>query len=85
MSGSITLTPTGRDPMARAGKKPTEKPAEERQINIRCGPRLYARLADVADALGLDVAPLVRMVLTEQLAIYERRAEKTKKGESPTD
>jgi hypothetical protein len=75
-----TAVATGKKP------KPNEKPSEtERQINIRCGPRLAARLQAVAEGLGLDLAPLVRMVLTEQLPIYERRVERLKHGEPPTN
>lgn len=57
-------------------KKPDEKASDGKQINFRAPNDLASELEDVAEALGLDVSNLVRMVLRENLAQYRERADR---------
>ena len=52
------------------------------QINFRASPALHRRLQEVASGLGLDMANLVRMVVTENLRIYEERVRRLQ-GDGP--
>ena len=65
-----------------ARKKATEKPSDDggRAINFRASADLAGRLDRIADALGLDVSNLVRMVLKENLQQYEERARLAKEA-----
>jgi predicted DNA-binding protein len=58
--------------------KPKDGGGAGKQVNFRASDDLYARLEETADALGLDLSNLVRMVLNEHLAEYEGRAEQIK-------
>ena len=60
--------------------KKADRPSEGKQINFRAPPDLAERLEAVAEALGLDVSNLVRMVLKENLREYERRAKQVEPG-----
>jgi hypothetical protein len=46
-----------------------------KQVNFRSSSELQARLDRTAEALGLDVSSLIRLVLVENLHQYEARAE----------
>lgn len=77
------VTPNSRFSEAHLARKqrPTpqdEQPSAGRPINFRAPSDLAARLDFVAEALGLDVSNLVRMVLYENLSTYERRARQLK-------
>jgi hypothetical protein len=61
-------------PVARK-KNAGELSSAGKQVSLRMPQSLNQRLEAVADALGVDVSNLVRMVLSENLAPYERRAE----------
>lgn len=64
---------------------PSPAPDKDKQVNFRAPPKLYARLEDVAEAFGLDVSNLVRMVLNQNLPKYEQQAERIRSGLPPTD
>jgi hypothetical protein len=64
--------PKVRD-MGKGGRDPIGK-----QINFRASGDLQSRLDDTAETLGLDVSALVRMILTENLHVYEARAAEVK-------
>jgi len=72
---------TGRRTLSRSDvskKKPqTGKGASQfsHQMNIRIPDDLYGRIEKTAAALGLDETNLVRMILNENLASYEHRAD----------
>lgn len=51
-----------------------EQPSAGKQISFRAPPDLERRLEYVAKWLGLDGSNLVRMILVENIAQYERRA-----------
>lgn len=59
------------------------RPGVGRQINFRAPPDLVQRLETVAEALALDVSSLIRMVLAENLARYERRADEVLRERRP--
>lgn len=62
------------EPVARK-KTAGDLSSAGKQVSLRMPQSLNQRLEAVAEALGLDVSGLVRMVLSENLAPYERRAE----------
>jgi hypothetical protein len=67
------MTPLATAPERSTVAKP--KPEPGRQVNFRANDALYGRLERVAVALGLDISNLVRMVLHENLHVYEQRVE----------
>jgi predicted DNA-binding protein len=69
-------------PVMTVAKKPAKQtePAKDRQVNFRASAKLSARLDNIADAMGLDVSNLVRLILNENLAAYEDRAERIRHG-----
>lgn len=80
MFGVTTITPPRASPVAK--KKPAdEQVSGGRPINFRAPPDLATRLDFVAEKLGLDVSNLVRMILYENLAQYERRAKMIEQAE----
>ncbi len=70
-----SLTTSRLSGAPRVAKKSDGSPSDGKAINFRAPKRLAERLEHVADALGLDVSNLIRMVLSENLAEYEQRAE----------
>lgn len=69
------------------GKKrqPEDQPVGGKAFSFRASPDLTSRLEDVAGGLNLDISNLVRMILTENLAPYERRVRQLReeKGSQP--
>lgn len=61
--------------MSAVTKPPTK------QIVFRVPEDMYDDIDEVADALGLTPSSFLRMLLTEQMPTYKRRAEKVKRGE----
>ena len=51
-----------------------------RTVAFRSPAELSKRLDEVAEALGLDVSNLVRMVLHENLYIYEQRVKEMRRA-----
>jgi hypothetical protein len=51
-----------------------------RPFNIRFPAELLDRLSECARELGLDVSSLVRLVLNEQLHLYEDRARQARRA-----
>lgn len=72
---------------AVAERKPRggKKPVGSRQVAFRVPDALWTRLEGVADRLGLDVSNFLRMMLIEQIGVYERRAERVERGEDVND
>lgn len=59
-----------------AKKKPgAGRPPVGRQINFRAPDELADRLDRVAEILALDTSSLIRMIIAENLATYEQRAD----------
>jgi hypothetical protein len=52
------------------------------QFNVRVPRPLVARLDKAAEALGTDRSHLMRMILAEQLPVYEERARRAQGGDS---
>jgi predicted DNA-binding protein len=70
------------------GKKTADgggRPPIGKQINVRVPPDLSERLDRVSVALALDVSAFIRMVLAENLAVYERRAEQIERDRKGGD
>jgi len=68
----------GQDvPKKKQAKSPTDQgvPPVSHQMNIRVPDGLYVRIEETAAALGLDATNFLRMVIKENLAQYEQRAE----------
>jgi hypothetical protein len=63
------------DAMARKKRTEANRPA---QINFRPSAELMRRLRFVSEALGIDLANLSRMIITECLSTYEERARRAK-------
>ncbi len=51
-----------------------------RQLAFRVPGSMAGRVEKVAARLGLDLSNFLRMLLVENLAIYERRADKIEEG-----
>lgn len=65
-----------------AKKKGGNAPQPElRQVNIRLTPDLYTRVEDTAEALSLDVAQFLRMVIRRSLPEYESQAAEVRRAE----
>lgn len=63
-------------------KKVDDGPAELKQVNIRLTTGLYQRVEATAEALSLDVAQFLRMVIRRSLPEYEAQAEEVRRAES---
>lgn len=71
--------PTGTGTVARKKKNEAEQPAGGgRPVNFRAPPDLASDLDYIAEALGLDVSNLVRMILRENITPYRQRADRIK-------
>ena len=74
MPGVTGVAPmTGSVPAVARKKMPDELPSAGRPINFRAPVDLATRLDRVGEKLGLDASNLVRMILYENLPIYEKR------------
>jgi hypothetical protein len=74
MSGVLQRSVLDARPGMAKRKQTDEGTASQgRQVNFRAQEDLFARLNAVGKALGLDMSNLVRMILYEQLAVYEAR------------
>lgn len=62
------------------GKKKTPSGDLIKQVNIRFPDPVYARIEKIAETLGLDLSNFLRMVINENLAAYERRAQRIQEG-----
>jgi hypothetical protein len=69
---------------ASGGRTPPTPPADEPrkrvQHNVGLDPETSGRVSGVADALGLDEVQLIRMMIKENLPVYERRAAAVRAG-----
>jgi hypothetical protein len=63
-------------------KKQNPNSKEGKQLGLRLSAELLREVEFCAEALGLEAAPFIRMVLIENLGKYKRRAERIKSGES---
>lgn len=89
----VAVPSSSRSPMPRPPKseKDPSKAEERGQVNFRADAELWARIQEVCAGLGLDVANLARMVIHENLHIYEervaqiRRARSAMKSANPED
>ncbi len=87
LAPSLPVDRMPRKPKSDNAAKPTEgppPPPKREQINFKPGP-LGPRLDDVAEALGLDVSNLVRLILNENIAKYEQRAARIRSGQAAED
>lgn len=64
--------------MPRQKRNKTDKPAPVHQMSVRIPDADFRRIETAAAKLGLDATSLVRMILKENLATYEQRAEQVK-------
>ena len=60
-------------------KKTGAAPHATQQMNIRVAGAIYKRIEKTAETLGLDPTNFVRMLIMENLAAYEERAERVRK------
>jgi predicted DNA binding CopG/RHH family protein len=64
------------------GKKKVDSESQElRQVNIRLATGLYSRVEATAEALSLDVAQFLRMVIRRALPEYESQADEVRRAE----
>lgn len=61
------------------------EPKGGRPVNFRAPPDLAADLDYIAEALGLDVSNLVRMILRENIKPYRGRADRIKAAKQEGD
>jgi hypothetical protein len=80
MSAFTQSPPLRADAVGKKRSEP-DRPAPDgsRPINFRAPAPLARDLDFVADALGLDVSNLVRMILRENMQPYRERAEKVRR------
>lgn len=78
-----TANPPTERPVGR--KKTPKDEGEAKQYNFKLDAAMSARVDAVAEALGLDGANLLRMVLRENIAKYERRADAIRQGRVPEE
>lgn len=65
----------GRRPKEKGdGDSPKGREAIGKQIGIRMSDDLTADLKFIAESLGLEVGPLIRLIVSENIAPYLRRA-----------
>lgn len=75
-------------PRTKMAKKPkqtkeqSDQQIDGKQIGLRLPPSLLADVEYCAERLGLDMAPFIRMVLTENLGRYKRRVKQIEAGDS---
>lgn len=81
MSGVATVPiPLVADRMARKkSSEPSAAPDGGGQVNFRASPDLWTRLQTVSGGLGVDMANLVRMIVTENLHRYEERVDEIRR------
>ena len=48
----------------------------EKQLNVRVTAAMYDRVETVSNQLSIDPSDLVRIILAEQMSVYEDRAAK---------
>lgn len=75
-------------PVGKKKPEPEAKPVEtekDRQINFRASASLAAKLDAVADAFGVDVSNLVRLILNQNLPKYEQQADRIRRGLPPEE
>lgn len=75
MSGFTTVAPRDETVGRKRAGKTDEPDASGRSINFRADAELAASLDDVAHVLKLDVSNLVRMIISENIYIYQMRAQ----------
>lgn len=56
-----------------------------KQINIRVPPKTFERLSGIAEALGLDLANAIRLVIAKGLPVVEEEVRDLKGRASPSD
>lgn len=85
MAATLEATPSVQGQSMPRGKK--KEPAEEvgGQVSAKLGVALWDRYLAVARALGLDHANLNRMIIAENLYIYERRARAAEQAANSTE
>lgn len=69
------VSPVAKKPTAKTDPKPSMK-----VFAVRLPPSISSRVEEAAKGLGLDEGNLLRMLVMENLAIYEKRAERVKSG-----
>jgi predicted DNA-binding protein len=70
----------------KGSQKPTSTDGKKTRVfAVRLPDPTAERVEAVAEGLGLDEASFLRMLITENLAGYERRIERIKAGDSPTE
>jgi hypothetical protein len=75
------MSPTMPGPLGMASKKQTPDDKDlPTQVNFKPSPELMRRLVAVSRGLEVDLANLVRMILRENLYLYERRAKEAQQG-----
>jgi hypothetical protein len=67
--------------MTAVAKKKVDKTSGSRQLAFRVPEALAQRVERVAERLGLDTSNFLRMLLLEQVGVYERRADRIEAGE----
>lgn len=73
---SQVITPGRLKEQPTVAKRKKDSPAlGAKQVNFRPSDSLYARLERVSKILEVDMSNLVRLILNENLAAYERRAD----------
>jgi len=77
-----TVSPTLPGVIIQMGRKRADESEKDlpKQVNFKPSPRLMERLVETAKALELDLANLARMIISENLYIYERRAKEAQRG-----
>lgn len=61
------------------------RPPVGRPVNFRASADLIGRLDRTAEILELDTSSLIRLILAENLAVYEKRAEQILRDRSLSD
>jgi hypothetical protein len=67
--------------MNAVAKKKVDKTSGSRQLAFRVPEALAQRVERVSERLGLDTSNFLRMLLLEQVGVYERRADRIEAGE----
>ena len=76
LRNQAVLEPKG--PIVGRDKKKQDASAG-RQVNFRASDELYDQLERLARGFGLDISSFVRLVLHENLAVYETRFEQMRR------
>lgn len=79
MFGTIEIT----DPVQ--GDKVARKRNDDvgGQVNFKANQRLWNRLESISRVLGIDMANLARMIISENISIYEERARRVEDATPP--